>query len=287
AYFKTHYPGIFMAAVLKNGGGYYPPAVYAAEARRLGVKVIPPDLNLSDKYDGLKSGRIFLGLYRVRDITTRTVEQIEKARPFGSLGDFLGKIDISGRETENLIRVGFFDSIETSRPKLLWEYRLYGRRRPNDRSDLFASKMEMPLMKNMPALTAFSRYEIFKAEKEILEIPASFHPLTLFDTYKNPDIGHLFHDNEDREISLVGWLADRKRIKTRDGKWMVFLTLDSPEDTFEAVLFPEIYARYRETIYKYRYLHITGTINREGGNPALLAEKIFPHPTGLKERKYI
>ncbi|UCD94282.1 MAG: DNA polymerase III subunit alpha, partial [Candidatus Zixiibacteriota bacterium] len=287
AYFKTHYPGIFMAEVLKNGGGYYPSAVYVAEARRLGVKVLPPDVNRSETSDGFHHGSIYLGNARVRDITRKTLRQIERCRPFESLADFLSKVDLSERETENLIKVGFFDSIETSRPKLLWQYRLLGKGNGRRKTDLFGGKISAPRMDSMPELTPLSRFEVFAAERRILDVPASFHPLTLFGTYTPVSTADLFQRPNESPVTISGWLADRKRIKTRDGKSMVFLTFDALDDTFEVVLFPDVYTRHRETLTGYRYLTIEGYLNVEDGNSAIVAQRLYPCPTGLKEARYI
>ncbi len=287
AYFKAHYPGIFMTAVLRNGGGYYPSAVYVAEARRLGVAVLPPDVNRSDDIDNTYNDKIYLGLGRIRDLTCKTIDKIQDNRPFVSLLDFLSKVDLSGREIENLIRVGFFDSIETSRPKLLWQYRLSYGKKNRTGDDLFGERITSPLLKQMPRLEQFSRFEIFKAEKDILELSASFHPLSLFDSYNKTNLTMISQIKRGTPISVSGWLADRKRIKTREGKAMVFLTFDSPDDTFEVVLFPEIYNRYSGLIRKYRYLTVNGHVNVEGGNTAIIANEISAAPTGLKEAQYI
>jgi len=286
AYFKVHYPGLFMAAVLRNDGGYYPSAVYVAEARRLGVTVQPPDVNFSESNDCWKAGRIFLGVGRVREISSKTLRQIGRHRPFASLGDFLTGVNLSEREMENLIRVGFFDSIDTSRPRLLWQYRLLGKRKSID-GDLFGGEIVAPQMKSMPDLVPFSRLEVFKAEKKILELAASFHPLSLFANYKPVKTEQIYKSSDGAALTLSGWLADRKRIKTRDGKSMVFLTFDSLDDTFEVVLFPDIYSEYNETVRKYRYLTVEGHINIADGNTAIIAEKIYPSPTGLKRMRYV
>jgi DNA-directed DNA polymerase III PolC len=288
AYFKTHYPEIFMTAVLRNGGGYYPAAVYVAEARRLGIKVMPPDINLSESIDTLRNGRIYLGIDRVKDISLRTAEQIERGRPFVSLENFLSKINLSERETENLIRVGFFDSLEISRPKLLWQYRLAGgRNSAKNKDDLFGGDVTVSPITRMPELTPFSRYEIFKAEKDILELSASFHPLSMFPEPAGEDPDTIFGMKNGRPVVVSGWLADRKRIKTRDGQSMVFLTFDSINDTFEVVLFPDVYNRYREVIRKYRYLMVEGNVNIDDGNTGIIARKISPAPTGLKDARRI
>lgn len=286
AYFKAHYPDIFMAAVLRNGGGYYPSAIYVAEARRLGITVVPPDLNISEETDSLQHGRIYLGMNRVKEISQKIPEQIAEARPFSSMDDFLFRVEISEHEMENLIRIGFFDSIETSRPKLLWQYRLWGKRKLINKNDFFNGAIESPRMKNMP-LSSVSRFEVFRAENSILELAASFHPLTLFEGYSNPEPERLFGLKNNSPVILSGWLADRKKIKTRNGKSMVFLTFDSLDDTFEVVIFPDIYDRHAEIIRAYRYLTVEGKINLDDGNPAIIATKIYPGETGLKEIRYI
>ncbi|UCD17414.1 MAG: DNA polymerase III subunit alpha [Candidatus Zixiibacteriota bacterium] len=287
AYFKTHYPGIFMKAVLRNGGGYYPPAVYVAEARRIKVEVRPPDIRLCERFDSLHCNKLYLGLTRVRDITGKTLAQIENARPFHSLADFLSRVDISEREVENLIRVGFFDSFETSRPRLLWQYRLRGRSRNRGGNDLFGDRVAPAALKKLPDLEPYSRFDVFRAEKNILDIPASFHPLSLFAGYRRVNTGELARLAPNAPVSVSGWLADRKRIKTRDGKSMVFLTFDSLDDTFEVVLFPDIYDRVSETIRAHRYLTVAGRMNFEDGTPAIIAQNICPAKTGLKESQYI
>ncbi len=287
AYFKTHYPAYFMTAVLRNGGGYYPSAVYVAEARRLGVEVHPPDVHRSDTLDTVRNNKLYLGLCRVRDITYKTLEQIEKYRPFDSLADFLSKITLSEREAENLIRVGFFDSIEPSRPKLLWQYRLWGRTPKNKGDDLFGGRVMVPQRQDLPPLQEFSRLDIFNAERGLLEIPASFNPLSLFKDYRDFDPRSLKNMTHDSPLTVSGWLADRKRIKTRDGKQMVFLTFDALDDTFEVVLFPDTWGQYGETVRSYRYLTIEGRVNLQEGSPAIVAEKIYPAETGLKKAKFI
>ncbi len=285
AYYKTHYPGIFMAAVLRNGGGYYPSAVYVAETRRLGIKIRPPDLNLAEDHDCLKQGEIFLGLERVRDLTAEVRERIKKGRPFSGFEDFLGRVDIGIKEMENLIRVGFFDDFEKARESLFWKYRIYGRTRKT--GGLFGARLPLPRMKTLPRLESFSRYDIYRAEADILELAASFHPLTLFPGYRDFNLEEICKSNGSHSVEISGWRADIKRIKTRQGQYMVFMTMDSLDDTFEVILFPDIYRRFGDIIRKYRYLTVRARLNREEALPALMAEEIFPAPTGLPERSHL
>ena len=120
-----------------------------------------------------------------------------------------------------------------------------------------------------------------------MDIPASFHPLSLFDTHRPVDVAALTRAPAHRTVTVSGWLADRKRIKTRDGKSMVFLTFDAIDDTFEVILFPDVYDRFSETIRTYRYLEIDGQVNFDDGTPALIARCIRPAETGIPRVKHI
>lgn len=110
AWFKTHFPAQFMAAVLANWGGYYSQRVYIAEARRMGLWVQTPDIQNSQKeFIARKVGDqtiLFMGLNQVRDLTRRTQNRIIRNRPYQSLTEFLSKVDPRPKEAENLIRAG-------------------------------------------------------------------------------------------------------------------------------------------------------------------------------------
>jgi DNA-directed DNA polymerase III PolC len=117
AWCKTHYPAFFMAAVLANWGGYYSQRVYMNEARRLGLKLRPPQVNHAEREFSVKilEGEpvLFMGLDQVRDLTQRTQKAVLHNRPFTSLVDFLGRVDPRPVEAENLVKVGALDDMGT------------------------------------------------------------------------------------------------------------------------------------------------------------------------------
>ena len=298
AWFKEHYPALFMQAVLNNGGGYYPASVYIAEARRLGVTIIPPDVNRSGELEALDDGRLYVGLGRIRDMGQRTIEQILAGRPFGSFDDFLGRVRLSAAEAENLVKIGGFDSIDADRPRLLWRLRLAAQRGPvgqathretaGEPDDIFAGQLIVPTAKRLPQLPQATPFEQFLYERDILGFSASRHPLTLFPAYDGVTIAACADNPNGAAVRLCGWLVDIKRIKTRETKEpMVFATFEDPEDTFEVVLFPAMLREYSEMIREYRFFRIEGKINREGGTVAIIAEALSPAPTGLAEAPYL
>ncbi len=130
AWCKSHYPAFFMAAVLANWGGYYSQRVYMNEARRLGLKLRPPQVNHAGHEFSVKilDGEpvLFMGLDQVRELTQRTQKAIIQNRPFSSLADFLGRVDPRPVEAENLVKVGALEDIGTI-PELLYQIKHGGR----------------------------------------------------------------------------------------------------------------------------------------------------------------
>ncbi|MCX8035451.1 MAG: hypothetical protein N3D11_00065 [Candidatus Sumerlaeia bacterium] len=175
AYLKAHHPAEFMAAVLSNGGGFYGAAAYIQECRRLGLRVLPPDVNESEvEYSGKtekgiwdfgfssldgekrttdphppskiqnrksKIGYVRVGFSAIKNFPLSLARQIVRARRerlFDGLEDFLRRTRAGPEATESLIRVGAFDRFGIPREQLSLTMDLYFRRREreNDLGDL-------------------------------------------------------------------------------------------------------------------------------------------------------
>jgi DNA polymerase III alpha subunit len=158
AYLKAHYPAEFLCAVMANQGGFYETREYLEEARRWGVRILPPDVNrsgvehrtetgeceqsqcelrvMNDEVDEVlhqsslitrTSVAIRIGLAQVKGISQRALNSILHARsqrPFASLRDFYFRTQVNDSETERLILCGALGSLGPTRPQLLWELRL-------------------------------------------------------------------------------------------------------------------------------------------------------------------
>jgi len=123
-YLKAHFPAEFMAAVLANGGGFYHQAAYASEARRMGLRILPPDVNRAETDFTGEEDWIRVGLKQVMSLTGRTARSIIASRergPFTSLANFCARTTATLGEVRNLVRCGAFDSFGQTRPQLLWE----------------------------------------------------------------------------------------------------------------------------------------------------------------------
>jgi error-prone DNA polymerase len=146
AFLRAHYPAEFMAAVISNSGGYYSTFGYLSEARRMGLEVLPPDVNQSEiKYTG-RDRTVRIGLMQLKDLSREAQEAIilerSKNGPFRSLADFLDRTGthVHLQDARILIKAGCFDGIAdgTTRPGLMWQaLRFYEREEKDKTPSLF------------------------------------------------------------------------------------------------------------------------------------------------------
>ena len=126
AYLKAHFPAQFFAARLADWGGFHHPAIYIAEARRLGIAVRPPHVNHSGRKFTLHAARstLWMGLGQVRDLRRAAVRAIiaaRRERPFSGLRDLLSRVALHDKEATHLIQCGALDGLGASRAALLAE----------------------------------------------------------------------------------------------------------------------------------------------------------------------
>ena len=286
AYLKAHYPIEYMAAMLNNFAGYYRSSVYAQEARRFGARLHPPTINRPSHGCFVDGSDLYIGLAFVRNLSGNTIERIIGAHRhgrFADMFDFLSRARPSSDEAESLIKCGALDCLGMTRPQLLWLFKLYGEKRlkrPDNRPTLDGLRVPEPELAFCPALPDYDIDQRLQAEAEILEMAVSCHLVE-----RIRQAGHAgFHNGhvksldlpklENKQVRIMGLVDDRKRIKTQNGKNMVFLTMEDEFDMFEVTLFPEVYRRFGERIFRKPILDIAGTVRRDIGGLTVVAEKV-------------
>jgi DNA polymerase-3 subunit alpha/error-prone DNA polymerase len=125
AWLKTHFPAEFMAAVISNQGGFYAPFAYVSEARRIGLTVLPPDVNSSDTRWRGRRKTLRVGLLSIKGLSNCTQERMVRERhrrPFQSVADFLNRAQPDDAEARNLIACGALDAFSpgNNRAPLIW-----------------------------------------------------------------------------------------------------------------------------------------------------------------------
>jgi DNA polymerase III alpha subunit len=132
AYLKAHWPAALLCARLATWGGFHHPAMYMAEAIRLGIDIRPPHVNYSHKHFSLtwqglgedERAVLWMGLGQVRDLRRSVVRAIvneQQAQPFADLRDLLQRVALQSKEITHLIQCGALDGLGESRPALLTE----------------------------------------------------------------------------------------------------------------------------------------------------------------------
>ncbi|MCX6564784.1 MAG: DNA polymerase III subunit alpha, partial [Candidatus Aminicenantes bacterium] len=125
-YLKAHHTVPYLAAVLNAGGGYYLLPEYVEEAKRLGVRILGPDVNRSGREFEVEGGAIRVGFTSIKNLPLRTVEKIiderKAAGEYPSIEDFLARVHVSKSELFTLIKAGVFDSLEARRTRQVLRY---------------------------------------------------------------------------------------------------------------------------------------------------------------------
>lgn len=273
AYLKAHYPAEFMAAVLSNRGGFYDACAYVEETRRMGIEILPPDVQLSDEAftatsvpldpkgnNSIRQAKgslgsknycqlplrqaVRVGLSQVKGLSQNSVDEIIENRPYTSLTDFLTRTNISVAETESLIHCGAFGTIGEPRTKLLWQLKLHRR----GKRDLFSQ-----CAPQIPKLPEYSLHEKLLAEIECLDLTVSHHPLRLYSfpnkLAKTAICGDQLEKFSGKLTTLIGWAITYKRTRTAKNELMKFMTLEDTTATFEITLFPRVYKQFGHLLH--------------------------------------
>ncbi len=178
-------------------------------------------------------------------------------------------------ETQNLVRIGAFDFLGKTRPALLWYLRLYGDKiLRNNPGTLFCDGLLPPEVDFAPNLPDYDVDKKLAAEQEILEMAVTCHPTERIISHNGHVRSSELTGLDGKRIKIIGQVIDRKRIKTGNGKLMVFLTMEDAFDYFEVALFPEIYRKFGQRIFKKPMLEINGKVDRQRGVTVIIAENL-------------
>jgi DNA polymerase-3 subunit alpha len=181
AYLRAHWPAEFLCARLADWGGFHHPAIYLAEATRLGIAVRPPHVNHSRDSFTLTyepdqpqpRPTLWMGLGQVRDLRRDAIQRLlaeRHHRPFTSPDDLLRRVPLQTKEMQHLIQCGALDGLGNSRAALL-------ARASQVRQSGSSSQMAFAFAE--PETPAESAAERLAWERHILGWPVSLHPLQL------------------------------------------------------------------------------------------------------------
>ncbi len=279
---RANHPAEFMAAVLSNGGGFYHPFAYVAEAMRMGLTVLPPDINASDFRCIGKDREIRIGLQFVKGLSADGVERVleKQGGPFTSIFDLRARTGISPSDLRLLIKVGALDSIAGgwTRPMMLWlvdsaEGRYggtaVGRAETADWFDDLPSAV--------PTLKEYSLERRRREEYELMGFITDSHPMQLHAEQLRrlrlcPSTE--MHRRVGQQVLAAGMLTAAKPVHTIKDEPMEFVTFDDGHGLIEAVLFPRAYRERGHVLFDQGPFIFRGKVEEEFGAVTLTVTQL-------------
>ena len=283
AWLRAHYPAVFFASVISNGGGFYTAGAYISEARRCGVAILPPDVNFSQWTYQEQDGGIRVGFMAISGLLRHTSQRIATNRqrngPYASLEEFMMRVQPSASDMEALIATGACDGVAKgrSRPQMLWAALAREQQREHSRAhdgDLFAAATPRC---DAPPLGQPKRMDLLQQEFEYLGFLCGHHPLELFRQRLARHRVIAARDipkHQGRRVSVVGWPVTAKTVPTHKGDPMQFWSFEDETALYETVLFPEAYERYHSSIDRLTPYIVTGTVENDHGALSLSVQRV-------------
>ncbi len=299
-YLKAHYPTEFMAALMTSDMGNTDKIVgYFTECRDLGINVLGPDVNASQKNFAVAEGATRFGLAAIKNVGEGAVESVLAIRaengPFTSFFDFCRRVDlrkVNKRMLEGLIKAGAFDSTGAKRSQLMAmldqaveDGAAAQRERELGQTSIFgeslngqgAAALATP---PLPAIDEWDQAQRLKYERDLTGFYITAHPLARYETtihaLATATTAGLSELSDGKEVILCGILAADKSMLTKKGARMAYVTLEDLQGTVEIIVFPDLFKAAGEMLIPERLVRITGTIDRGDKGTKIRGSKIEP-----------
>ncbi|MEO6077411.1 MAG: DNA polymerase III subunit alpha, partial [Candidatus Andersenbacteria bacterium] len=300
AYLKAHYPAEFMAGLLTcDQGNTDRQAIEVADAMALSIPVLPPDVNESEvDFSVIRSKKgdrsIRFGLSAVKNVGTHAMQALIEERDarghFKDLFDVFRRInarDFNKKTVESLAKAGGFDGLGernqvlANADSLLEFNRALHRVSDIGQQNLFGASSEpLPEPKiTLVEATAATQDERLGWEKELLGLYVSEHPLreyvTIMDRIASP-ISSVTTGRDGATIRVAGLISRIKKIITKSGKPMLFVTIEDLSHSAEILVFPKLLEETSALWVDGSKIIVDGTLSDKDGEAKILANKIRP-----------
>ncbi len=291
AYLKAHYPAEFMAAMMSGTQDVDKITAYIELARRMKIKVLAPDINLSAAHFTIDKGAIRFGLSAIKTIGEAATENIiyerEQGGVFKSLTNFCGRVDLKNftrRGLENLIKSGAFDGLDNRRATLLEMLdsamaagSQMRRERQSGAINLFGEEEFIAPVEKISAVEC-SKKEILAWEKETLGFYLSGHPLEDFrDKLSDLTSSTAINDGKflNKRVKVGGVITEARRITTKRGDTMAYLKLEDFDGVIDVTVFPNVFYRTLNVALLDEIVVVEGRGDSNSDTNQILAEKII------------
>ena len=292
AYFKANYPVEFMAASmsfeLRDTDKI---ATFRQELERIGIPLLPPDINASGVNFTVEGGAIRYALAAIKNVGDAAMRAVIAEReangPFASVFDFAARLSAgvaNKRQLENMVRAGAFDNLEPNRRKLYDAVELLLRHgesadRHSGQVSLFGSGPNMGMPEPaLPEIPDWPPLERLNCEQEAIGFYLSSHPLkayrSVLEALNTIACAQLVdHANQGLDSVQVAGVVLNVQERDSNGRRFAFVQLSDPTGSFEVAFFQDAFSSARELLEPGRFLLIRATIRAEGDMAKLTAQR--------------
>ena len=295
AYFKANYPVEFMAALLTSEMGDTDKIVkYIEECRAMGIRVEPPDVNVSAVQFSVAGDTVRFGLAAIKNVGEAAMQSILRSRSdqglFHTLEDFCARVDlrlVNRRVVESLVKAGAFDSLGLTRAHLLATTDAAlesGGRQQRDQAEGQASFFELlpaaPGRASAPAAVTpeWDADQRLAFEKEVLGFYISGHPLARYREVVEPlgitTSADLAAKGHGARVVLFGHAVGLKETSTKGGNRMAFFTLEDMDGAVEVTVFPEPFKAAAACLRSGEAVLVRGRVDDGDKGRVVLAEDV-------------
>jgi DNA polymerase-3 subunit alpha len=295
AYLKANYPLPFMASLLASVmGSHVKVAEYVEECRKIGIRILPPDINRSEIDFSVEQNGIRFGLIVIKNVGYQAIRSIldarEKEGPFKDIYDFIHRVDtrvVNRRVLESLILGGALDCLEGHRAQKLalldelYDWVNHSRKGADlNQIELFDGEdIYLIPPPPLPEVEPFSKEEMLRAEKEAIGLYISGHILddyqAILDHPRISSISRLIEMGDAQQVYIAGVLREMKMITTRKGEPMAFAVLEDKTFPVEVIFFPKVFAPLRFILKTGALIMIEGRINHQDEEVKVIAERVW------------
>lgn len=253
AYLKKYYPVEFMASTISsNTNDPEKMSFYLEQSRKMGIKILGPDINYSvENFNVEKIAKrkfIRFGLSGIKNVGHGAMDSILANRPYESFQKFVDSVDltkVNKRVMRNLIGVGCFDNFGCGRGELLATYDGVKKKKgsPGKQMTLFG--------KNEPEIVVESELSLrdkIELERELMGVCISCNPVDLYIEAKSPLLNSYDSLKNGEEVSLFGVVKMYKKIRTKNGEDMAFLTIGNRDKECDCVIFPKVFEEFKTSL---------------------------------------
>jgi DNA polymerase III subunit alpha len=297
AYLKAHYPVEFMAALLTEDMANTDKVIKSiGDCRDMGIEVLPPDINESDRSFRVLENAMRFGLGAVKNVGEGAIEAIIEARgdqPFTDIFDFCERVDLrrcNKRVIEALVKSGAFDCTGAKRSQLmavLDDAAASGQKVQQERDSAQTSLFGIAEIvrgpngggNRLPEIPEWDEKYRLGCEKESIGFFITGHPLDRWvadmKRFSTVDTSTIMEAKERSEVKICGVSVSLKEIMTKKGDRMGFISLEDLCGSMEVVVFSDVYARCSELLKNDDPIHVTGTVEIGEKGAKIMASDII------------